>query len=463
MDRILVVDDEATITTHLEEKLGLMGYSVVGRASSGEEAVEKAERLRPDLVLMDIVMAGKLDGIEAARVIKEKWGIPCVFLTAYGDDRYVARAKSAEPLGYILKPFQDSALKAAIEVALYNKQIAQRLHDSEEQWKQLAINLGEAIILGDCEGKIFFWNRGAEDIFGHRPSEAIGQPLTFFLAESARPSFHREIERILATGKSEMVGRWQEVVGLRKDWSKFPLELCVAPWNLKGKIIFICLARDITERKRDEDGMRASLKEKDRLLEEVRQQIRNNLQAIYSLMDLQFDYLKGKEALSMLREGRDRLKSIALMHEKLRGSKALARIDFATYIRNLSRRLFEVFQADPDKVQLTINIDPVFLDVETATICGLITSELVSNSLKYAFPGERKGHVTIDFHQENENKFILMVADDGVGLPKDVDFRSARTLGFEVFTNLVSQLDGEIRLSRRSGTRFKISFRKKEA
>lgn len=462
MDRILVVDDEATITTHLEEKLNLMGYSVVGRASSGEEAVEKVERLRPDLVLMDIVMEGKLDGIEAARLIKEKWGVPCVFLTAYGDEVYIARAKGVEPLGYILKPFQDSALKAAIEVALYNKQVAQRLRDSEEQWKELAINLGEAIILGDCEGKVFFWNRGAEDIFGHRPSEAIGQPLTFFLAESVRPAFHREMEKILATGKSKMVGKWQEVIGLRKDWSKFPLELCLAPWNLKGKVIFICLARDITERKRSEDGMRASLKEKDRLLEEVRQQIRNNLQAIYSLMDLQFEYLKGKEALSMLREGRDRLKSIALMHEKLRESKALARIDFATYIKNLSHRLLEVFQTDPDQIQLVIDVDPVFLNVETATVCGLIVSELVSNSLKYAFPGERKGRIAIDFHHENDNQFILAIRDNGVGLPKELDFRSSRTLGFEIVTDLVSKLRGEIRLSRRGGTKFKISFREKE-
>lgn len=461
MDRILVVDDEATITTHLEEKLGLMGYSVVGRASSGEEAVAKVEKLRPDLVLMDIVMEGKLDGIEAARLIREKWGIPSVFLTAYGDDRYIARAKSAEPLGYILKPFQDSALKAAIEVALYNKQVAQGLRESEEQWKQLAVNLGEAIVLGDCEGKIFFWNRGAEDIFGYRPSEAIGQPLTFLLAESARPALHREMERMLTKGKSEGGGRWQELVGLRKDWSKFPLELCLAPWKVKDKIIFICLARDITERKRNEDGIKASLREKDRLLEEVRQQIKQNLQAIYSLIDLQFEYLKGKEAVSMLREGRDRLKSIALMHEKLSGSKALARIDFGTYIRNLSRRLYEVFRVNPEQVRLVINIEPIFLNVETATVCGLITSELVSNSLKYAFPGGREGQVTIDFHQEDGNTFSLSVRDNGIGLPKNIDFRSARTFGFEIVNELVSQLKGEIQLSRRGGTRFRVTFKER--
>lgn len=463
MAKILVVDDEATITTHLEEKLGGMGYCVVGRASSGEEAVEKVEKLQPDLVLMDIVMAGKLDGIEAARLIKERWGIPSVFLTAYGDDRYIARAKNAEPLGYILKPFQDGALKAAIEVALYNKQVAERLRDSEEQWKQLAVNLHEGIVLGDCERKIFFWNKGAEDIFGYKPSEAIGQSLNFILAESSRPALDKQFESYLATGKSEVMGKWQEVVGLRKDWSKFPLELYFAPWEAKGKVIFICLVRDITERKRNEDGIMASLKEKDRLLEEIRNQIKNNLQAIYSLIDLQFEYLKGKQALSMLKEGRDRLKSIALMHEKLCGSKALARIDFATYIRNLSTRLFEVFEADPDQVKLRINVDPVFLDVKTATACGLITSELVSNSLKYAFPGERKGQVTIDFHREDDKKFILVIQDNGIGLPENVDFRSAKSLGFEIVNDLVSKLNGQIKLIKKGGTKFKITFKEADS
>lgn len=165
----------------------------------------------------------------------------------------------------------------------------------------------------------------------------------------------------------------------------------------------------------------------------------------------------------MLKEGRDRLKSIALMHEKLCGSKALARIDFATYIRNLSTRLFEVFEADPDQVKLRINVDPVFLDVKTATACGLITSELVSNSLKYAFPGERKGQVTIDFHREDDKKFILVIQDNGIGLPENVDFRSAKSLGFEIVNDLVSKLNGQIKLIKKGGTKFKITFKEADS
>jgi len=136
MPKIMVVDDEVVITTQLEERLIHMGYKVAGRASSGEEAVEMAKRRSPDLILMDIVMPGKLDGIDAANTIKEELDIPVIFLTAYADDKFVERAKNVAPFGYILKPFQEDEIKAAIELALYRKDSERRLRKSEEQQKR---------------------------------------------------------------------------------------------------------------------------------------------------------------------------------------------------------------------------------------------------------------------------------------------------------------------------------------
>lgn len=121
MYRVMVVDDEATITTQLEERLTLMGYEVTGSASSGQEAVEMARRTRPDIVLMDIVMPGSLDGIDAAEIIKAELDIPAIFLTAYASQKFVDKAKDVEPFGYIVKPFQEREIKATIEVALHKK------------------------------------------------------------------------------------------------------------------------------------------------------------------------------------------------------------------------------------------------------------------------------------------------------------------------------------------------------
>ncbi|MFA5268651.1 MAG: response regulator, partial [Methanoregula sp.] len=125
MSKILVVDDEAIITMQLEERLTIMGYTVAGMAASGEDAVDKARRIRPDLVLMDIVMPGKMNGIEAGKIITKDLDIPVVFVTAYADDAIIEKAKSARPYGYIVKPFNELEIKAAIEVALFRK-VAER-------------------------------------------------------------------------------------------------------------------------------------------------------------------------------------------------------------------------------------------------------------------------------------------------------------------------------------------------
>ncbi|MDD1668800.1 MAG: response regulator, partial [Methanomicrobiales archaeon] len=119
MSKVLVVDDEAIITMQLEERLSALGYEVAGMAASGEESVEKARRLSPDIVLMDIVMPGKMNGIEAAKQIYEELGTPVVFVTSYADDAIIEKAKSARPYGYIVKPFNELEIKAAIEVALF--------------------------------------------------------------------------------------------------------------------------------------------------------------------------------------------------------------------------------------------------------------------------------------------------------------------------------------------------------
>ena len=127
MSKILVVDDEAIITMQLEERLSALGYEVMGMAASGEESIEKARRLTPDIVLMDIVMPGKMNGIEAAKKINEEMGIPVVFVTSYADDAIIAKAKDARPYGYIVKPFNELEIKAAIEIALFRNDAEQKM------------------------------------------------------------------------------------------------------------------------------------------------------------------------------------------------------------------------------------------------------------------------------------------------------------------------------------------------
>jgi two-component sensor histidine kinase len=153
---------------------------------------------------------------------------------------------------------------------------------------------------------------------------------------------------------------------------------------------------------------------------------------------------------------------MALVHEKLYQSKDLSRIDFAEYIRNLAVHLFHSYQVDPGRVQLKQDIEGIFLDINTGIPCGLIMNELISNSLKHAFPGGRSGNVYLELKRQDDRRLCLVVRDDGIGLPEGLDIQKTKTLGMQIVTLLAYQLDGTIELSRKQGTEFRILFQELE-
>lgn len=229
------------------------------------------------------------------------------------------------------------------------------------------------------------------------------------------------------------------------------------PKNPKLIETFVRQASVTLQRLQTEDQIKASLKEKEVLLREIHHRVKNNLQIISSLLNLQSRYIKDKQVLHVFQESQDRIKSMVLIHKKLYQSKDLARIDFAEYVRSLIADLFRSYKADYDLITLKTNIDDVFLGIDTAIPCGLIINELVSNSLKYAF-GDGQGEIRIDLHSEKEGKFTLIVSDSGVGFPEDLDFRNTESLGLQLACTLVDQLQGTIGLDRTGGTKFKIAF-----
>jgi len=223
------------------------------------------------------------------------------------------------------------------------------------------------------------------------------------------------------------------------------------------------LQREIAERKRAEEKISASLKEKELLLKEIHHRVKNNMQIISSMLSIQEVQIKDKVALQVFRESRNRVRSMALIHEKLYQSEDLARIDFSEYIQSLTAELFSTYSVTADAVKLRMNVENVYLDIITAIPCGLIINELLSNSLKYAFPAGQSGEITIDFKLENKiNMYHLIIGDNGVGFPKYLDFRKSESLGLQLVRLLTKKIHGTIELDREGGTFFKIIFKGKE-
>lgn len=248
-------------------------------------------------------------------------------------------------------------------------------------------------------------------------------------------------------------------VGL--DGKKIPVEISASTVNFSDELYIVMVIRDITERREAENKIKKSLEEKKVLLREIHHRVKNNMQIISSLLNLQSSYTNDANVVDILMESQNRVKSMAMIHEKLYQSPELARIDFGDYISKLSTFLRQSYVYLNNSVTIETEVENIHLNIDTAVPCGLIINELVTNSIKHGFPDDKPGLIRIKL-SESSGKYVLSVKDDGVGFPETIDFRNTDTLGLQLINNLVLQLDGTIDLIQDHGTEFKINFQPME-
>jgi len=331
------------------------------------------------------------------------------------------------------------------------------LRESEERFRSLVEMTSDWIWTVDRDGFYTYASPKLKDLLGYEPDEVIGRTPFDLMppdeAERVRALFEDHV-------KSRKPIRGLENVNLHKDGRRVVLEtsgaaILDADGNLLG---YGGIDRDITQRKRAEEQLRASLREKEVLLKEIHHRVKNNLQVVSSLLSLQAEQTKDRQTFEAFRESQNRIRSMSLVHEKLYRSPDLTRIDFAEYVPSLATALFRSYRVDAATITLNLDVAQVFLDIDTVIPCGLIINELVSNSLKHAFPAGRAGEIRITLRPAGDNLLTLVVGDNGVGLPQDLDLRHAGSLGLQLVNTLVSQLGGTITLHRHGGTEFEITL-----
>jgi PAS domain S-box-containing protein len=298
-----------------------------------------------------------------------------------------------------------------------------------------------------------------------------GRGLTEYVLRTGRPllASPEVFAELISQGEVESVG------APSIDWLGVPL-------NIDGRTIGVLVVQTYTEgvrygeeeknilkfvsdqvamtihRKRAEAQIKAQLQEKDVLLKEVHHRVKNNMQVISSLLNLQSRRVKDPSVFEMFKESQRRIRSMALIHERLYQSSDLSRIEFSEYISNLATHLFHSYQVDASRIRLKLETEKVHLNINTAIPCGLIVNELVSNALKHAFPDGRNGQLEIDLKQVPGDGYVLQVIDDGVGFPEGLDFRKTETLGMQIISTLVEQIDGRLELNREKGSAFRLEF-----
>ena len=216
----------------------------------------------------------------------------------------------------------------------------------------------------------------------------------------------------------------------------------------------------LDEQKKTEEEIRKSLHEKLILVKEIHHRVKNNLQIISSLLHMQSSGIDDEKLVSIIKESENRVQSMSLVHEKLYQSDLMATINFTEYLRSLAERLISSYSVF-DNIHLEVEMDPLMLSINTAIPCGLIVNEILTNSIKYAFPKKKKGSISIQLHVKGES-INMKISDDGIGLPKDLDVKKIKSLGLKLINILVDQIDGEIIISSENGTTYELSFSESE-
>jgi two-component sensor histidine kinase len=481
--KVMVVDEEEEICKRLQAELQKEGYDVeyttqpVGVVEKLSEAKKKGRDYAYELLLLDLCMS-EIKGFTLLKEIRAlDHDLNVIIITACGDEAKAIEAIRLGAIDYLRKPISLQELQTAI------------FRVQEKRAKETPFE--HRILVVDDEEKLCAYLKRELEKEGYKVTVAYDGPsgLQYFknnrvdivITDIRMPGMNglkmlQECRKISDDFVSIIItgfGNHERAIEALRlgvfEYLRKPLSIEEVITSIGKGIDLLSLRRGLSAYRREleiENALKTqyvetiekSLKEKEVMLKEIHHRVKNNLQVISSLLSLQSRHIKDKEALEFFNDSRNRIYSMSLIHESLYQSKDLARIDFAGYVRTLTRDLFRSYNVGPDVIKLNIEIKDVFLNVNTGIPCGLIINELVTNSLKHGFPDGRRGEIQIGLYEPKKGEFTLNVRDNGIGFPEDFDFQNTESLGLHIVISLVEQLDGTIELDKGETTSFTIGF-----
>ncbi len=334
--------------------------------------------------------------------------------------------------------------------------IEKTILDSENGWKHTFDAIPDLVAILDTDHKVVKVNKAMAERLMTSSDACIGSICYHVVHNSETPPENCPHNMLLEDGLEHSSEVAEENLGGYFVVTASPIN--DDDGNVLGSIH---IAHDITHRKEMEDKLEKALEEKDTMMKEIYHRVKNNLMVISSLLNLQSSYIKDKDTQDIFKESENRAKSMALIHENLYRSGDLKHLNFSEYIEKLSKDLYHTYTLDKNLVKLMLNIEVIKLDIDTSIPLGLILNELLTNSLKHAFPDGRSGMITVELQQKFDGRLKLSVSDNGIGFPSDLDFKNTESLGMMIINTLTQQIEGEINLDRSNGTKFTVIFKDK--
>jgi PAS domain S-box-containing protein len=345
------------------------------------------------------------------------------------------------------------------------KAMEKQLRESERMYRSLVESARDIIWTVDTSTRYTYVSPSVKDVLGYTSEEIMAMEPLATLTPASR-------ERVLSLYARELglEGDWpdnghttpsERIEQYHKDGSTRRMEVTATIIRDRdGSAAGILgISRDVTQSALAGEKLKEALREKEALLREIHHRVKNNLQVISSLLRLQSKQTDDPACLSALEESRNRISTMALVHEKLYLSEDLTRVDLKTYIHKLARNLYHAQQGQGANIRLTINAHSAAIGITAAIPCGLIVNELLSNAFKHAFKEDAPGKVTLDFHKVDNDSYKLMVTDNGRGIPEEIDIAEPETMGLRLVNTLCRQLEGSMTINRRNPTRFDIQFK----
>jgi PAS domain S-box-containing protein len=340
------------------------------------------------------------------------------------------------------------------------RELQQAAVQQRNQFYTTLRSIGDGVITTDKKGYVTFINPVAQTLTGWNFEEAVGRQLMnvyTIINEETRQAVENSVAKVLT---DSVIGLVNHTILISKNKKEIPIDVSGAPIkDEKGGITGIVLVfRDNTERKQAEEKVIASLKEKQTLLDEIHHRVKNNMNIISSLLKLQSNNIEDEHTKNILKESQNRIYAMSAIHETIHGSENLSEINLKTYLYKITDSIFQSSSINPKKVKLKNDITEIPISINQASPIGLVTNELISNSLKYAFPDGREGEISVAMNMLDK-ELQLTIKDNGVGMPKDFDWKNTKSLGLKLVCTLVeNQLDGSIDMESKNGTKFTIKF-----
>jgi PAS domain S-box-containing protein len=437
---ILIIQDEAIVfaNRHHTELCGRTPEELIGLPFSEAWGTVTPESRKSSEEKYTRLMAGRLspEGCELDILCKS------------------GEMRNVELSGQLIQYGGRPAAMAVVRDITERKRADEALRQSEEKRRSLLENSPDFIIEVDQDGTILFINRTVKQ---YTVQETIGRRCYDFIPTEHHDAHRQAIARVLQTGKVVNIQTAADGPRGRTSWyhTRF------APVKEEGRVATVMMiASDITQSKEGEDDLRRALQEKEVLLQEVHHRVKNNLQLISSLFNLQSRYIKDQAALRAFESTRNRVVSMSILHEKLYRAEDLGRIDLEEYLTGVVAQLYRSYEVDSNIIRTRVDIPQgAIIDIDTAVPCGMIVNELVSNSLEHAFAGGGEGEILVSLSSgDDEGAYVLTVGDNGIGLPQDMDLSNTGSLGLQLVHSLTEQLGGSLEVEATEGTTFRIRF-----